>query len=318
VSHGTLSPEEFGWRRDGTEEFRLNRSNLLDGTYSEYNKRLLPAIQKQLKKMKYNLTDFQQTKSQVQFDRCLGRRTIMDYSILTQEYKNWDRDPFDMGLYELCEVPLHKRDGKIASFMRNKEAMQKLRERSPNVYRRLRLESAKMPLENTSPEHAKSDWIHVALRSPINGKMLVLSEYLTWANRDFVTDPVDQMTGRSIISILHQDPFLIETMLDDMAKIFKKIIEWNGKNLKDLKDQVALFRYEHAHAMPFKRGSSAVAEWFEGALYGMHGMKVAYNPEKLVDLEALTLSLKEFVDNYDTMITLPKIKKNSSATRVEL
>jgi hypothetical protein len=28
------------------------------------------------------------------------------------------------------------------------------------------------------------------------------------------------------------------------------------------------FRYEHSHAMPFKRGSSAVAEWFERALYG--------------------------------------------------
>ncbi len=145
-----------------------------------------------------------------------------------------------------------------------------------------------------------------------------LSEYLTWADRDFVTDPVDQMTGRSIVAILHQDLFMTETMLDDIAKIFKNIIEWNGKKLKDLKDQIALFRYEHSHAMPFKRGSSAVAEWFERALYGAHGMKVAYNPDKSVDLEALTSSLKEFVDNYDTMITLTKMEENSSETRVEL
>ncbi len=246
--------------------------------------------------------------------------SVMDYSILTGEIKNWEQFSFSQEdvqrIYELSEVI--PTGHSIDPLLHNKEAMQKLKEKSPNDYLRLKLLGAIPMLRKNYPEDKKSIWIHIAVRFSLNGKMQDLSEYLTWAYRDFVEDRVDAMTFESVFAILHQDPFLIETMLDDMAKIFKNIIEWNGQNLKNLKDQVALFRYEHSHAMPFRRGSAAVAEWFERALYGAHGFKVAYNPDKMVDLEALTSSLKEFVDNYDSMITLTKIEEKASEPKVEL
>ena len=324
VSHGTPGKRDFGVRRDLKEDFSFGfATTTLRGPYSEYNERLLSVIQKQLKTMEYDKDEFKQTKSQASFDPCLGRDSMTDYSILTkwQEF-SFSEEDYER-LYELCEVPptVGDIDGDNDRFLKllgNKDAMKKLGEKSPQDYRRLKLLPSISHLKYTSPTRLKSDWIHVAVRSSLNGTMQVFSEYLTWAYRDFVNDPVDRMTGRSIIAILHQDPFSMETMLDDMSKIFKDVIEWNGKNLKNLKDQVALFRYEHSHAMPFKRGSSAVAEWFERALYGFHGMEVAYNPNKLVDLEALTSTLKEFVDNYDTMITLTKIEESLSKERVEL
>src|SRR5262249_5593987 len=120
-------------------------------------------------------------------------------------------------------------------------------------------------------------------------------------------DPVEHMTGRSIVAILHQDPFLIEFMLNDIAKIFKRIIEWNSADIKTLKEDIALFQYEFAHDMTFTRGSAAISEYFEMAFYEYHGFKLSYNDEKMVNLEALTSSLKEFVQNYDSMIRLDKI-----------
>lgn len=330
VDHGTPGAKDFGVRRDSDAEewrggwlynyfspFAMTR---LSGPYSEYNARLVSQIQKQLKTMEYDKAEFKQTKSQVNFDPCLGRDSIAEYSILTREINDWEKFFFTekdyQRIYELCEVA--PTGDSIEPLLRNKDAMQKLWEKSPEYYRRIKLLTSKNDLKHTFPKERKSDWIHVAVRTQLNGKLRVFSEYLTWAYRDLVNDPVDKMMGRSIIAILHQDPFLIDMMLDDMSKIFKTTIEWNGKNLKDLKDQVALFRYEFSHAMPFRRGSSAVAEWFERALYAFHGMKVAYNPDKLVDLEALTSSLKEFVDNYDSMIKLTKLEENPSEPRVEL
>jgi len=322
VSHKTPDVELFGIRRDRKEFFGPLFATVLGGPYSEYNDRLLPVIQKQLRRMEHDVFDFQQTKSQVYSERSLGRRTMMDYSILTQEVNSWQNINYSEEdyerLYKLCEATPDDEEHPYPHLTKNITAMQKLREKSPNDYRRLTLLTALQKLRRMYPDYLKSDWIHVAVRSPINGKMRDLSEYLTWANRDFVEDPVDHMTGRSIVAILHQDPFLLETMLDDLAKIFKNVIAWDGKNLKSLKDQVALFRYEFSHAAPFRRGSAAVAEWFERALYGAHGFKVAYNPDKMVDLEALTSSLKEFVDNYDSMITLTKIEEKASEPKVEL
>jgi hypothetical protein len=322
VSHGTEGAEEFGIRRDLKEDFTAFVMTPLGDPYDEYNDRLLPVIQKQLKTMEYDLNDFHQTKSQVYFDRCLARRPMMDYSIITPDLPNWEKVTFTDEDYErireISEVPRALGKDRYVQLLRNKDALWKLREKSPNDYRRLKLLACIIRLRKDFSMARKSDWIHVTLRASLNGKMQDFSEYLTWANRDGVNDPVDRMTGRSIISVIHQDALLIETMLDDIAKIFKNSIVWNGENLKDLKDQVALFRYEHSHAMPFKRGSSAVAEWFERALYGTHGMKVTYNPGKMVDLEALTSTLKEFVDNYDSMITLTKLEENPSETRVEL
>lgn len=70
---------------------------------------------------------------------------------------------------------------------------------------------------------------------------------------------------------------------------------------------MALFSYELAHAMPFARGSAAVAEWFEQAIYRFHGYELSYDNSKMVNLEALTTMLPEYFNNYDSLIKLEQI-----------
>ena len=187
--------------------------------------------------------------------------------------------------------------------------MQELKKTSFKDYKCLKISVLILRIRNDFPNELKSDWVFVTTRCEVDGKMYGLSQLCTWIYRDYKIDPIDNMTERSVISHIYQDPFLVEPMLDDIAKIFKWAIEWDGENIGDLKNRVALFRYEFAHTMPDERGSAAEAEWFERPIYLYHGYKVTYVPEKMVDLEGLTSSLKTFVDNYDSMIQLEKITK---------
>jgi hypothetical protein len=135
------------------------------------------------------------------------------------------------------------------------------------------------------------------MRLQVEGKMVPLSQYITWMCVDQEEDTIDRMTNESVSTIIHQDPFLIREMLQDVAKLFKEAVLWNRDkdDLKKLKDRVALIDYELSHAMPFYRGSAAIAEWIEMALYQYHGFTLRYLPEKLVNLEALTSPLHEFI-----------------------
>ncbi len=158
VSQGTSYAEDFGVRRDRQKGIAtLFPLTPLVHPYNEYNKRLLPVIQKQLKSMEYDKVAFKQTKSQVSFDPCLGREAMMEYSILTEEIKNWQKIRFSeedhQRIYELCEVRPYYH---FSDLIRNKEAMQKLREKSPNDYRRLKLLTFYDFLKYTvSPEEKK-------------------------------------------------------------------------------------------------------------------------------------------------------------------
>jgi len=50
-------------------------------------------------------------------------------------------------------------------------------------------------------------------------------------------------------------------MRNEMAQEFKQMLEWDGSEQKQLQEQMALFQYLFAHAMPELRGSAAISEW---------------------------------------------------------
>ena len=133
-------------------------------------------------------------------------------------------------------------------------------------------------------------------------------------NMTFKDDPVDLMTTRTdptVISLIHQDRFLISETLRDIANLFKQVIEWNGEETQQLVDLVGLINYLFAHAMPFERGSAAVSEWLEMAIYKYHGLDMQYNESVSINMEALILPLYEFIAKYPSMIKLePIVDKN--------
>jgi hypothetical protein len=257
-------------------------------------------------------------------ETCYKRKYTVEFSVLTgQNMKNWFIDWKNMDEYkEMCQLcsltpnPKGVTPEDIAQFSENKELLQKLKQSSPLDYKRLRNTAAVYSVQKTFAEekpsvNAPSDWFLATVRFQIEGKMYPLTQYLTWLSRVAgrgSNNTAESMTQNSAVSMLHQDPLLIDSMLHAIAKIFKNTILIDHKNVKSLIAHVALFQYEFAHAMPFSRGSAAVSEWFERAIFMYHGFDVSYNQKKMVNLEALSTPANEFVSNYSSMITLKALE----------
>jgi hypothetical protein len=316
--HKTKNGHVYGVRRDRDGFPGICGMTPLSFPYDEYNRKLLPVLQKYLRGMDHTCREFQQKELSIQGKPCLGRASSIGLSILTSE----DAEKWMLSvtfeectrLCRLCSItpPEDPSQTEIifTSMIKNREAMSTLKQNSIEDYKRLKVCLAIYDIKKRY-EWRKSDWVLVTERSEVGGKMYALSQYLTWMYRDYVEDPVEHMTDRSIVSIIHQDPFLIDPMLNDIARIFKEALEWNKANVTLLKNQMALLQYELAHAMPFIRGSAAISEWLEMALYRFHGFTLSYNPDKMVNLEALTSPLEEFVRNYDSMISLKQVDQET-------
>jgi hypothetical protein len=261
--HGTEKADLFGVRRDQEPFPGISIITPLGHPYEEYNQRLMSMLYRHLKIMEHDLEKFYETKSKILEKKCLGRASSIEFEILTYDtLKEWPSKNYFFERYkklcEPCSIPSTETpfDPKsLRDLMENKDAMQRLKQASIEDYKRLKITEAIFEITHLyKDEGKKSDWVLVTMRSEVEGNMYAFSQYLTWLYRDFQRDPIEKMKEQSIISILHQDPFLIDPMLEDVAKIFKRAIEWKGDNVKVLKNHVALLQYELAHAMPFIRG----------------------------------------------------------------
>ncbi len=309
VNHGTKASEDFGCRRDGLPFSMPGCYTPLIGCYEEYHQRPLSYLQSLLANMKYNLREFQQKKLKIEEKTCLGKESSLELEIFSVENTNeWgifpSKEEYER-LCQICEISILKNPFEFEFFknlLKDKDFCLKLKERSLEDYKKIKLCNTIVDLKKINAEK-KSDWILATRRLKINDKMYALSHYLTWAYRDFKSDPIEQMTHRSVVAIQHEDSFLIGPVLNDVAEIFKRAIEWNKENISSLQENIALFLYEMSNVMPFKRGSAAILEWFEMAIYRYHDMWITYHPKYLVNLEALTLPLAEFVRTYPSMIS---------------
>ncbi|MBS0627543.1 MAG: hypothetical protein JSS09_04960, partial [Verrucomicrobia bacterium] len=98
-------------------------------------------------------------------------------------------------------------------------------------------------------------------------------------------------------------PQQIETTKKIIKTCFTKAIL--SSNEQELKENLALFRYLIAHATPWERGSAAIAEWMEQAVYQYKGYNACYgdrsNPTqyRLVDLDAdVSFSIESYFNDY--------------------
>ncbi|MBP9841138.1 MAG: hypothetical protein KBC64_01780 [Simkaniaceae bacterium] len=154
--------------------------------------------------------------------------------------------------------------------------------------------------------------------SKILSKSLVSGRSFFWIDGTwtFLTEAVmvihKTTEGLELVSVhlIHQDTPLIAPTLKKISTIFEKIILLNREDLPKLQEEMALFRYLFAHCCPFGRGSAAIGEWFERALYAYHGFEITHSTEKSGDLEALTaISFEQFRDGYpSTLLTLSEIE----------
>lgn len=319
LEHKTKNGEKFGIRRDmdssPSGETALSPITSLYEPYDEYNAIMLKKLQPILAKMKHTLTDFTQTSCQIMGEPCLGRASSMNIEII-----NKDNDKaikvidFEncVKMSELCGLkPPQNENDKflfLNKLLSDSNALAKLKKASLEDYKLLKINKVILDVRDVErwKEWKKSDWVYITIRLEIDNKMYALSNYLTWMYRDFKEDPVEHMTGKAGITIMHQDKFLIPSTLNDAAKIFSKALLWNKEkeSLDTLKDNTALFVYELSHAMPHLRGSAAITEWFEQSIFLSLGYRLKYAKNKMVNMEALTSMPAEFVKNYKNFITL--------------
>jgi|GEM_PF-2728240 hypothetical protein len=129
-------------------------------------------------------------------------------------------------------------------------------------------------------------------------KRKILSDYFTGINIDssFFSAKEQHMQP---IHFVHQAPFLIDETLDLVAEIFAKAFVWKKKiGLQYLTIHIGLIRYLLTHIAPFKRGSAAISDWIETALYRYHGFS-DFQPSRQTDLKAISLlRLDHFMDYY--------------------
>ncbi len=86
-------------------------------------------------------------------------------------------------------------------------------------------------------------------------------------------------------------------MMGLLAGSFEECVNSKGKDPETIKKNVAAFRYLFAHAMPYERGSAAIGEWFEKAIYKHCGYD--FSSGSSADLNALTsLSMSDFEGVY--------------------
>ena len=320
VDHGTEHAEMYGNPRNGSSSAGFVMSTGLYEVYNEYNDRLLLELQRYLRTMKHTVKNFQQTELKVQREPCLGRRTSIEFSILSAEKgAEWQvaysRETYDR-MCGICSIsPLDECSSIEQCFnhLMTTDVMRIIKEKSIDDYKRLKTMHVIKDVYNQFSGR-KSDWVLATVRCEMHGKMYALTQYLTWMYRTYQDDPVDWMTTRTdptVISLIHQDVFLINETLNDLANVFKQAIEWDGNNIQELMNLVGLINYLFAHAMPFERGSAAICEWLEMSIYRYHGLDLQYNEAVSINMEALVLPLNEFIEKYPSMVKLDPIVRNN-------
>lgn len=321
--HKTKEAHFFGKRRDSADASGLPMLTPLFDPYDKYNKPVITLMQMHLVPLKHPFKTFIEREKEVNFGSFLGKKFSMKFEILSpdsQEDKFFNLNSYEqyVEICQICGIKPKEKSNPVSKlvkedFFDKRDIMGILKQKSPDLYKKLRLLTPLLHLRTLEQDRRKSDWVLVTLRLEVEpGKMYALSQYLTWLYRDFKLDPIGRMTYHSIAAIIHQDQFLIGKMLESIAVIFKQAIEWDRKNTSELMNTVASFEYQFAHCMPHIRGSGAIAEWLERTIFQFHGYNVTYDQSKMVTFEAYVSTPEGFAKNYPSMVKLSKLDSKAN------
>lgn len=303
----------FGLRRDNKVSFDPNSYTLLYDVYEEYRDQYITKLQALMASFPRNTETFMTERKEFNEPPILGKASSTEISLFSEVNQNKWRFPDSyesfQRLCELAQFSIPSRESFSDAWScyeqlaRNKSAMQTLKKASAEEYNRFTL-FPNLILKDRAAERSSPYHIKITRRLQVDEMIYELGYALTSTYIDHENDLVKNISVRPVMLLVHMDSFLIQDMMNDMAKVFKEAVECSSRELGSLKQRVALLKYEFAHTMPFYRGSAAIGEWLENALYRFHGYELTYNDKKLSDLEALTSSLGEFVKNYDLIANL--------------
>lgn len=319
---GTPEAQLFGRESTDLDSGGFYDTSLV-GAYAKANELAIKQLAAEMRPMKPSLKEFPNRTRKVE-EEVQGRHFSFNIEILepnlVQKYTH------DIPFEEQCKLKteiLQEFSSKPTGF----QIIKRMKEKRPDLYKHTRMyyyvtkvfesfprpqvDMEKREIISGNVANLKSDFILVTKRSEINGKMYATSQWLTWAYKDYTRNPLDRMLlpeYRPTATVLHQDVFLREDALKECEKIFTNIMKWDCKtsSISNLKDQVALLRYIFAEALPYIRGSAAIGEWLEGAIYGAFDKTCTYHPsytKESVDLVAIsTLKYSDYLHRYHDLV----------------
>ncbi len=319
IRHSTINAELFGAPRQAKENFKGSLSLTgLYGQYISYNEVIIAKLASKLLKLPHDLRGFSQ-KTVVEEETCLGRK--FKFSIEVKDHQ-------DVSAIQKS-IPTHHQicsalggDFSLDEINNNYDLQKKLKEKLPDAYRNINFIRTITAMNAPFPSpkiidfdqricdgdsnHLKNIFLIGTLRAEIGGQLVALSRYVSWLYTNYREDPVQRMERCSKVFVWHQDPFLNERTLAEIATLFKKAVQWDKKteSLSVLKNQVALIRWLFAHCMPSARGDGAIGDWLELSLYYTHGLRgTKYSQEKMPNIEPIvSFQLSDYLNKYDQII----------------
>ena len=325
--HETPAAKEFGVRRDSEGLSDLAYTYFAAG-YQEYGDRILILLKGLLSQMQRDQKRFIQKKYFAK-SCALGCESSIELEVFENEdlkRTNWFV-PFagtTMPDYFPQEL-INKRELSPEEEVQVFQALTRLRKEEPGIHDRVSKSTLFMEMQRDclspikvgqteelatwvgNPAYFKSLYVIATTSFKINGKHLPLYQYVTWLYRDPEhpeEDLLDRMVKNSIVTVIHQYHWHLPEMLQEMASAFQKAVLWDRRDLFELKKLMALFRYGLV-CMPFARGTAAITEWLEAALYEYHGVQFQCDRDRMIDLEAYVHPFfSDFLEVYNSMYNL--------------
>lgn len=310
--HGTEDAELFGSRRDITGLPGGAAVLPLLDVYEKYNTKILEVFSKYLSKM-----TSEGKKEYTESEEYNGRHSSLEIELISveeREEKGYNIDLIDFlppyikeAAYILPEQLTQKQIGEYHQKFR------RFKTEFPEEYKIRRMACGLKSLDQLCPMSklvrliSNSSYVHVRLRTQVDGKLYGITDYFTWMYGSQSVDPGKQIKMGSSVMLHHQDDYLIQPTLEEIAKVFEIAVRWDRdkQDLKVLKDSMTLLCYLLTHNMRDVRGSSAENEWLTFGIYQSLKVECTLDKERPFDLEALCNPLfSQFKEAYNQIVEL--------------
>ena len=225
VASGTKDAHAYGLMRNSDEAINKGYGHaftLLAGdAYIEYGTKKLASIQDILREMLVNPRQFKETRRVITEKTSLGRQSTFEIEILSIdeiEKRKWDQ-PVDLSANKKADKILKNRHS--TPFQRVKA----LKNAMPELYERHKMADHLNRFHNSYPDEVKTHFVLATASLEINGKLMPISQYLTWMKVDDAKDPMELMTEKSRVAIIHLDETLLDEVLEDVSAVPKNVFK---------------------------------------------------------------------------------------------
>lgn len=220
---------------------------------------------------------------------------------------NWSLNTSAEGLDLLqaaCGTPALRgpAENVISDLETNRKAMKNLRANSKEIWSALNWYLYRIFASTMFKNNEMTDFISTQFMAEVNGKATPLTRYVTWIDRFQKEKTLECMHSQSVVTVIHTDPFLIQSLLDSISEIFKKAVLEHTDNYFAIESYMSTLRFKLSHAAPYIQGNRMIADIFEKVVYKYQGYDIEFRDNANITMEALSTPFDEFERKYKSLV----------------